>query len=148
MTTYINNKRAEFDFEIIEKIEAGMVLSGHEVKAVRAGKGSLQGAYVVVNETKADLKGATISPYQEKNTSKSYDSQRPRQLLLSKKELTRLSDQSKQAGLTIVPIRLYNSGRNIKLEIAIARGKKKADKRETIKERDVKRDIDRILKNQ
>ena len=148
MTTYIRNKRAKFDYEILETFEAGLVLVGHEVKAVRAGKGSLLGAYIVIDETGAELKGATITPYQEKNTPTSYDPERPRRLLLSKKELAELKTQGSQAGLTIVPIRLYNNGRNIKLEIAIVRGKKKADKRESIKARDTKRDIDRILKNQ
>ncbi len=148
MTTYINNKRVRFDFELIEKYEAGIVLAGHEVKAVRQGHGSLIGSYISILNGEAWLKGATITHYQEANTPKGHDVLQPRKLLLSKKELSELDVQSHQAGLTIVPIRLYNAGRNIKLEIAVARGKKKTDKRETLKERDTKRDIDRILKNQ
>ena len=92
--------------------------------------------------------GISISPYQEANTPKNYEPERARKLLLSQKELARLEAQGEQAGLTIVPIKLYNNGRKIKLEIALARGKKKTDKRETIKKRDTKREIDRILKNQ
>ena len=148
MTTFINNKRIGFDYELIDKYEAGIVLAGHEVKAVRQGHGSLVGSYITVTNNEAWLKGATITHYQEANTPKSYEPTQARKLLLSKKELGKLEIESHQAGLTIVPIRLYNHGRNIKLEIAIARGKKKADKRESIKARDTKRDIDRILKNQ
>jgi SsrA-binding protein len=148
MATYISNKKAHFNFEILETVEAGLVLSGAEVKAIRAGKGKLDGGHVVVRGGEAFLVGISISPYQEKNTPKSYDPERPRKLLLSKKELAHLGQESEQAGLTLVPLKLYNNGRNIKLEVALARGKKKTDKRETLKERDTKREIDRILKSQ
>lgn len=145
---YIQNKKARFDFDILETIEAGLVLHGYEVKAIRAGKGKIEGAYVVVRGGEAFLVGASVTAYQPVNTPKSYDPERPRKLLLSKKELDHLEQQTETARLTAVPIRLYNAGRNIKLEIAIARGKKKHDKRESIKERDTKRDIERTLKNQ
>lgn len=145
---YIQNKKARFDFDILETIEAGLVLHGYEVKAIRAGKGKIEGAYVVVRGGEAFLVGASVTAYQPVNTPKSYDPERPRKLLLSKKELAHLEQQTETARLTAVPIRLYNAGRNIKLEIAIARGKKKHDKRESIKERDTKRDIERTLKNQ
>lgn len=148
MTTYISNKRATFDFAILETYEAGLVLAGHEVKAVRAGKGNLRGAHVVVRGGEAFLVGASIAIYQEANTPKSYDQERTRKLLLSRKELKTLETKGEQAGLTIIPIRLYNAGRHIKLEIALAKGKKQADKRESIKKRDTKRAIDRILKTQ
>jgi SsrA-binding protein len=148
MATYIRNRNAHFNFEILESFEAGLVLSGAEVKAIRAGKGKLDGGHVLVRGGEAFLVGISISPYQEKNTPKSYDPERARKLLLSKKQLAHLAQESEQAGLTLVPIALYNNGRNIKLEVALARGKKKADKRETIKKRDTKREIDRILKNQ
>lgn len=148
MTTYIQNKKAHFNFEILQEYEAGIVLSGTEVKAIRASKGKLEGAHVVVRGKEAFLVGASISSYQEANTPKNYDPERPRKLLLSQKEIAELEEKGEQAGLTIVPLKLYNNGRNIKLEIALARGKKKADKRESIKKRDTKREIDRILKNQ
>lgn len=148
MPTYINNKKAHFNFEILEVFEAGIVLHGYEVKAVRAGRGKLEGAHVVIRGGEAFLVGASISYYQEANTPKDYDPERSRVLLLSKKELHHLEEKGEQAGLTLVPIKLYNAGRNIKLEIALARGKKKQDKRESIKERDTKRDIQRILKSQ
>ncbi|KXJ98450.1 MAG: SsrA-binding protein [Parcubacteria bacterium OLB19] len=148
MTEYIRNKRVSFDFEILETYEAGVVLFGHEVKALRAGKASLNGAYVVIRGGEAWLLGASISPYQVANTPKSYDPERTRKLLLKPKELAELEQKGEQQGLTIVAIKWYNSGRHIKLQIALARGKKKADKREKLKERDTKRDIQRILKSQ
>jgi len=124
------------------------VLHGYEAKGVRAKKAKLEGAYVIVRGGEAYLVGASITAYQPANTPKSYDSERPRKLLLSKKELALLENKTETAGLTAVAVRLYNKGQKIKLEIAIARGKKKQDKRESIKARDVKRDIERTLKNQ
>lgn len=148
MTTYIQNRKARFDFEILETFEAGLVLFGHEVKAIRAGKGKLEGAHVIIRGGEAYLVGASVSPFQPLNTPKSYDPERPRKLLFSKKELAHLERQTETARLTAVPLKWYNAGRNIKLSVALARGKKKADKRETLKARDNKRDIDRIMKSQ
>jgi len=148
MSAYIQNKKAHFNFEMLKEFEAGIVLFGHETKAVRAGKGKLDGAHVVIRGGEAFLVGASISPFQVANTPKNYDPERSRKLLLSKKELHELEREGEQAGLTIVPLKLYNNRRKIKLEIALARGKKKTDKRETIKKRDTKREIDRILKHQ
>lgn len=148
MSVYISNKKAHFNFEILKDYEAGVVLYGHEAKAIRAGKGKLEGAHVVVRGGEAFLVGASISPYQVANTPKKYDPERARKLLLSRKELHELELQGEQAGLTIVPLKWYNNRQKIKLEIALARGKKKADKRESIKQRDTKREIDRILKTQ
>lgn len=148
MSDYARNKKATFNYELLEAFEAGLVLMGHEVKAVRAGKVSLAGSYIVLKDHEAWLKSATISPYQESNTPDSYQPERERKLLLGKKELRTLATKLNTAGLTIIPISLYNKNGKIKLKIALARGKKKTDKRETIKQRDVKRDIDRTLKNQ
>lgn len=147
MAAYLKNKKATFNYEILERFEAGIVLSGHEVKAVRAGMGSLLGAYVILRGGEAFLVNASITPYQMANTPKGYDPLRARKLLLSKKELDKLQKELNTAGLTIVPISLYNKSRHIKLEIALVRGKKKADKREALKQRDAKRDIDRTLKD-
>jgi SsrA-binding protein len=148
MSDYIVNKKATFDYEILERYEAGVLLSGHEVKAVRGGKASLNGAYVIIRGGEAFLVNASISPYQVANTPKGYDPERARKLLLSKKELAELERGSESQGLTIVAIKWYNKKRYLKLEIALAKGKKKADKRQSLKERDTKRDIDRILKSQ
>ena len=148
MSAYISNKKAHFNFEILETFQAGAVLAGHEVKAIRLGRGKLDGAHVVIRGGEAFLVGASVSHYQEANTPKSYDPERSRKLLLSRKELSLLEEKGEQAGLTIVPIKWYNNKSRVKLEIALARGKKKYDKRESIKSRDTKRDIERILKNQ
>ena len=148
MTNYISNKKANFDYEILETYEAGVVLSGAEVKSVRAGKASLNGAYVIIRGGEAYLVNASISPYQVLNTPKSYEPEKARKLLLSKKQLAELERGSEQEGLTIVALKWYNNKRYLKLAIALARGKKKADKRESLKARDTKRDIDRIMKSQ
>lgn len=148
MTDYIQNKKASFDFEFLEQYEAGVVLYGFEVKAIRAHKASLNGAYVIIRGGEAFLVNATISPFQVANTPKSYDPERARKLLLSKKELATLEKGSEQQGLTIVAIRWFNKNRHLKLQIALARGKKKADKREKLKEQSSKRDIERLLKTQ
>ena len=148
MTTYLSHKRAKFDFEILDTYEAGLVLLGTEVKSIRKGHGKLEGGHVVVRGGEAFLVGVSIPPFQQANMPKTYDPERPRKLLLTKKELAEMEQKSDKQGLTLVPIKLYNKGRNLKLEVALARGKKKVDKREVIKKRDVKRDIDRTLKNQ
>ena len=145
---FIENKKVRFDFEILETLEAGVELLGFEVKAIRKGMGSLEGARVVVRGGEAFLAGATVSPYQVHNTPKSYSAERTRRLLLNKKELLKLSENENQKGLTIVPLKWYNRGRKVKLEIAVARRKKKYDKRATLKERDTKRQVERTLKNQ
>jgi SsrA-binding protein len=148
MSTYIQNRKAHFNFEILETLEAGLMLHGFEVKAIRAGKGKLEGSYVIIRGGEAFLVGASISAYQPANTPKKYDAERVRKLLFSKKELAHLEQQTENARLTAIPLKLYNVGRNIKLEVALARGKKKHDKRESIKARDSKRDIERTLKSQ
>lgn len=146
MSSFVQNRKARFDYEILETFEAGLVLAGYEVRSIKLGRAKLEGAHVVVRGGEAYLVGASIAPYQPANMPKDYDAERARKLLLSKKELAKLEQESETAGLTIVPLRLYNAGRKLKLEIALARGKKKADKRETIKKRDTKREIDRLLK--
>jgi len=145
-TTFIKNRKAHFDFEHLDTFEAGIVLSGAEVKSIRAGKGKLEGAFVKIYDGNATLLGASITPYQPKNTPKDYNPEQARRLLLSRKELNKLERQINESNLTIVPITFYNKSGKIKLSVALARGKKKTDKRETLKKRDVKRDIDRTLK--
>ncbi len=140
----IRNKKAGVDYELLEKFSAGLELMGHEVKSLRRGRGKLEGAHVIVRGGEAYLVNASIEPYQPANTAKAYDAERPRRLLLTKKELSRLLGAESQKGLTYVPIMVYNSGSNrLKLEFAIARGKKKYDKREDIKRRDVEREVRR-----
>ena len=146
MTTFLTNRRARFDFEILDTFEAGIVLSGHEVKSIRSGRAKLEGSYVIIRGGEAYWVGASIAPYQAANTPKNYDPERARTLLLSRKEIDLLERKTEQERLTAVVLSLYSKGRKIKAQVALARGKKKADKRESIKARDVKRDIDRTLK--
>jgi SsrA-binding protein len=143
----IQNKKAYFDYEILEKIEAGIELLGFEVKSLKKGQGSLLGSHITIRGNEAFVIGADIPPYQVANTPKEYDTKRNRKLLLNKKEITKLTEFEKQKGLTIIPLSVYNKGRKLKLEIAVVRGKKKYDKRETIKKRDTEREIRRTLKN-
>ncbi|MBM3261580.1 SsrA-binding protein SmpB [Candidatus Kaiserbacteria bacterium] len=142
----IDNKKAVFDYHILETIEAGMVLHGYEVKSLREGQGSLKGARVVARGGEAYLVGATIPAWQVANAPKSYDPERTRKLLLNSKEISRIAAAEGEKGLTIIPISVYNRKTNLKLEIAIARGKKREDKREAIKKRDTEREIRRSLK--
>ncbi len=146
--SYATNKRAHFDHELLETFEAGLVLLGTEVKSIRNGRAKLDGGYIIIRGGEAYLVGASIPAFQPINTGKGYDPERPRKLLLKEKELQKLDLQTERQGLTAIPLSLYNKGRHIKLSFAIARGKKKADKRESIKARDVKRDIERTLKSQ
>lgn len=148
MKSLIENKKARLEYEFLETFEAGMALSGFEVKSLRDGRGSLVGARVVVRGGEAFLAGATIPPYQEKNAPKGYDPERSRRLLLNKKEIAELGSSEGQKGLTIIPTMVYNKARRLKLQVAIARHKKKHDKREALKERDSKRSIRRTLKNE
>lgn len=143
----IENKRVGFDFQILETIEAGMDLFGYEVRSLREGQGSLKGARVLARGGEAYLVGATIPAWQPKNTPKSYDPERPRRLLLNRKEIDQIQGAESEKGLTIVPLSVYNKGRNLKLSIAIAKGKKQQDKRQSIKEREEKVRIRRSLKS-
>ena len=146
MGNYIENRKARFDYEILEKYECGIELIGTEVKSVRGGRVSLEGAFVIVRGGEAFLINANIPPYQVANAPKDYDPLKNRKLLLTKKELGELGDSGKNKSLTIVPISVYNKGRKIKVEIALVKGKKKFDKRETIKKRETDIEIRREYK--
>lgn len=140
------NRRVKFDYEIKELFEAGLVLLGTEVKSVKSGNISLRGAFVTIHEGNAYLTNATIPPWQPKNTPADYDPIRSRRLLLKKSELKQLIGAKKTKGLTLVPIRVYNKRGRVKIEIALARGKRKADKKQMMKERDIQRDVERMLR--
>lgn len=142
----IQNKKIHFNYEILEKYEAGIELLGFEVKSLKSSQGSLEGAYIKIRGGEAFVTGMNIPPYQVNNTPKEYDPTRSRKLLLTKKEIEELGKVEQKAGLTIVPLSVYNKGRKIKLELAVAKGKKNFDKRETIKKRDTEREIRRELK--
>jgi len=144
----IANKKAYFNYEVLEKIEAGIELLGFEVKSLKGGQGSLDGSHVTIRGNEAFVINMHIPPYQPANTPKDYDPLRNRKLLVTKKEIEALGEAEGQKGLTIVPLSVYNKGRKVKIEIAVVRGKKKYDKRESIKKRDTDREIRRSLKNE
>ena len=142
----IENTRAGFDYVILETLEAGMELLGFEVKSLRAKRGSLKGARVVARGGEAYLVGASIPAWQIANAPKSYDPERTRRLLLSQKEIAHIASAEGQQGLTIILLSVYNRGRVLKLGLAVVRGKKKTDKRQSIRAREEKRAAERTLK--
>lgn len=144
--SFITNKTVHLNYEIVETYTAGIELLGFEVKSIRAKHGSLEGAYVLKKADGMYLINTEIPPYQANNTPSSYNPRRDRKLLLTKKEALMLSQKATQQGLIIVPISMYNKGRWIKIDIGVAKGKKKHDKREDLKKKAAKRDIERTLK--
>ena len=146
MRVFALNKRATFDYQILETFEAGLALKGHEVKSIKNGHISLQGSYVVLKNNETFLINATVSPYQPKNTPKDYNPTRTRKLLLHQKEIKYLIGKSRERGLTLVPIKVYDKKGKIKLGFGIGQGKRKLDKRELIKKREVEKEIERKLK--
>ena len=143
---YIENKKAYFNYEIEDKVEAGIELLGHEVKSIKGGHGTMNSAFCIVRGGEAYLLGLHIPPYQPNNVDPAYDPDRTRRLLLSKKEIKKLAEKDDIKGLTLVPLSLYSKGPYIKVSVAIARGKKVFDKRETIKKRDLDREMEREYK--
>lgn len=139
MPDFSTNPRARFDYEILESIEAGIVLSGHETKSVKKGQASIKGSYVRISGARVLLVGASIPPYQQGNAPEGYREQADRTLLLSRAQIATLIGLQKSHNVTLVPLRLYAKKNLIKLEIGVARGKKKYDKRESIKKKDVAR---------
>lgn len=146
MTTLIENKKARLRFEVLETYQAGMELAGFEVKSIRAKLGSLDGSRVIVRGGEAFIVGMTVPPFQIANAPKTYDPERPRKLLLSRKEIVELLEAEAKKGLTLVPLELYNAGRYLKARIAIVRGKGKADKREDMKRLEAKKEADRAMR--
>ncbi len=146
MSDIATNKKAHFNYEILKTLEAGIELAGFEVKALRAHGATLDGSFVIVRGGEAFLSNFTIPPYQAGNTPSNYDPVRLRRLLLSKKEIADLAVVDSKKGSTIVPLSIYTKDGRMKLSVGIVRGKKKFDKRESIKKRDTERDIGRSLK--
>jgi len=146
MPVLATNPRARFDYNILEKYEAGLVLSGQEVKAIKNGRMSLRGSYVTIKNEEVWLINAQIMPYQPKNTPDGYEPTHSRKLLLHKKEIKGLIGKIKQKGLTLVPLRVYTKHRKLKLEFGLGQGKRKTDKREKIKKRESDRKIERAMK--
>jgi SsrA-binding protein len=140
------NKKARYNYELLESFEAGLKLLGTEVKAVKAGRISLEGAYVLVRGGEAFLVNAAIPAYQAKNAPSGFDERRVRKLLLTQKELSYLQGKSQEKGLTLLPIRVYTVRGNLKVEVCLARTKKKWDKRDALKKRAIERDTLRKFK--
>lgn len=147
MPQLAQNRKASFDYEILEKYEAGLVLYGHEVKAVRDGQVSLKGSFISIRtkngKTELYLVGCQISPYKSAGPLPDYNQTRERKLLLKRGEIASLLGKKQTQGLTLIPLKIYTSHSFLKLEFAVARGKKKYDKRESIK----KRELDRSLRS-
>ena len=142
----VSNRRAFHDYHVLETWEAGIALLGTEVKSLRGGRGNLQDAYIVAVSGELWLKQANISAY-EFGTYANHEPLRPRKLLLHGSEIKRIAGRSERKGLTIIPLTIYlNQRGKIKVKIALAEGKSKGDKREALKEREAKREMDRIRK--
>ena len=146
MKILAENKKAYFNYQILEKFEAGISLIGQEVKSIKTRGVNLAGSYVVIKDSEVFWIGAKISPYQPKNLPPDYNPERSRKLLLKKSEIKYLIGKTKQKGLTLIPLRVYTKRGKIKLEFGIAKGLKKVDKRELIKKREVERELKRELK--
>lgn len=141
----INNRKAKYDYEILDTIEAGIVLTGTEIKSIRNGKANLKDSYATIKNGEAILINMHISPYEQGNIF-NHSETRTRKLLLHKKEILKLNDKIHMEGFTLVPIKLYFKGSIAKILLGIAKGKKTYDKRETIKKRDIERDIKSRMK--
>lgn len=139
------NKQARYDYEILETFEAGIVLTGPEVKAAKLGQINLRGSYVTIRDNAAWLLNCHISAYKPANL-QSYSPTRTRKLLLKKQEIDTLIGKSKAAGQTLVPLSIFSKRGLVKVDIALARGKKQKDKRDDIKKREAKRDISRAMR--
>jgi len=146
MKVFSENKKAYFNYQILEKFEAGISLTGQEVKSLKTRGVNLAGNYVILKDEEVFWVGANIPPYQPKNAPANYEPERTRKLLLKKSEIKRLIGKVKEKGLTLVPLKVYTKNAKIKLEFGIAKGKQKADKRELIKKRETDREIRRALK--
>jgi SsrA-binding protein len=140
----IRNRQASFQFELLDKIVAGLVLKGTEIKSIREGKVNLQDGYCYFSNGEAFVKGINITPYAQ-GTHYNHEGARERKLLMKKSEISKLEARVEEKGLSLIPTRLFINDRGIaKLEIALARGKKLHDKRDSIKEKDLKRELSRV----
>lgn len=139
------NKRAYFDYEILQTYEAGLELKGFEVKSIKTGRINLASSYIIIRDNQAWLINADIPPYQPKNVPKDYDPKRTRRLLLKKSEINSLVGKTQEKGLTLIATKVYTKNHKIKVEIGLSKSRKKADKRELIKKREVKKEIKKII---
>lgn len=146
MKVLVENRKAYFNYEILDKLEVGIVLEGHEVKSVKLGRMSLEGSYAIMRQGELFLLNANIPPYQALNAPSGYDPRRTKKLLLHKHELEKLYGQTAQKGLTLLPLRVYTKNGFVKIELGLARHRKRGDKRELLKKRVAQREIEQALK--
>lgn len=146
MPTYAVNKQARFNYEVLSSYTAGIVLLGHEVKSVRSGHINLKGSFATFKGSELYLGNAHISAYKYAGKLPNYEPERSRKLLLSKKEINKLLGKLQQTGLTLVPLKVYTSGKFIKVEVGLCKGRKKADKRDLLKKRDLDKQVRQELK--
>ena len=145
MKIFSENKKALFDYEVLETFEAGVVLFGQEVKSIKTGHINLSGSYVALKGGEPYLVGVKVPPYQPNNVGADYNEGRDRKLLLNKKEIDYLLGKSAQKGFSLIPLKIYEKHGRLKLEFGLAKGKKKYDKKEKIKKRDIEREVNREL---
>lgn len=145
MKVFSENKKAFYNYNILEKYEAGVVLFGQEVKSIKTGHINLAGSYVVLKGGEPYLVGIKVPPYQPNNAGADYNESRERKLLLNKKEINYLIGKSAQRGFSLIPLKIYEKNGRIKIEFGLAKGKRKFDKKEKIKSRDVEREVNREL---
>ena len=146
MATLAVNKKARFDYEILDTIEGGLKLTGAEVKSAKAGQVQLKGSFLHIQNGELWLKGAYIAPYKPAGMQEGYDPYQNRKILVHRRELNRLVGKRQADGLTLVPLSMYTKGGIVKIKFAVAKGKKKYEKRESIKKRDVEREMRERMK--
>jgi len=147
MSVLAENRKAYFNYEILETFQAGIELLGFEVKAIKTGRVNISGAFAIIKDNQIWLTNADVPPYQPKNTPADYEPTRPRRLLLRRTEIKYLIGKMRNERLTLVPLKLYTKAGRIKLELGLGRGKRKYEKKEEIEKREVKKEIRRVLKS-
>jgi SsrA-binding protein len=147
MPTLATNRKARFNYERLDSFEAGLVLTGQEVKSIRNGGAKIDAGHIIVNKGELWLIGVNIAPYKRASKLEDYDPAQSRKLIMHKKEIRQLIGKLSEKGLTAVPISLYTRGNRVKLELWLARGKKAFEKKQKIKERDINRETNRILRD-
>jgi SsrA-binding protein len=143
---FASNRKAYHDYHVLENVEAGLVLTGTEVKSIRAGKVQLREGYARIERGEAWLHNTHVATYDQGNRY-NHEPTRPRKLLLHRGEIARLASKSREAGLTLVPLRLYDKRGNLKLELGLVKGKRQYDKRQALAERESRRDIERAVRD-
>lgn len=144
----VTNKKATLNYEILDNYEGGLELQGFEVKAIRLGRIKFDGSYIIIQNDEVFLKNAEVSPYQPNNIPKDFEPNRLIKILISKKEILKLKHKTEKEGLTLIPLSIFNKNKKLKIDFALAKGKKKHDKRQDIKRREDNIEILRVIKGE